>query len=116
MKNKMAAIFMGGVLISMTGCTAMTISDSTMKQRTSQTLGVNEQGLKIDERKEGVLRSDYKATSNNSAYSCYMTSFLGLATSDAVCSNYQSNSVTKPKAQVKKETNCNALTKAAGKC
>src|SRR5699024_11504742 len=88
MKNKMAAIFMGGVLISMTGCTAMTISDSTMKQRTSQTLGVNEQGLKIDERKEGVLRSDYKATSNNSAYSCYMTSFLGLATCDAVCCNY----------------------------
>jgi len=119
MKNKTLTMVVLSGAVLMTGCTALTVSDGKMKQRASQSLGVSEENITVESRSEGVLRSDFKVKANNQTYGCYVNSLFGLSTTDAICTEFDNsgqNTTKVEKPQSSENSNCNALTRAAGKC
>lgn len=111
-------------LLMLAGCGTINnkvVSDETLQDKAAFALNTTADEVTISDRKAGMQEIRFVATVGKKSYQCYVSTVMGLHTSDALCSG--SNSVKKSggKASRKEEAaqegrSCNALLKAAGRC
>lgn len=81
-------------------------SDSGIKQKTAEAIGVMPNQIKISQRRAELDSVHYVAKAKGHTYMCYYTSAVAIE-SDAVCRDMNGKA---------KAKNCNALLDAAGMC
>lgn len=86
MSRKLAGI---ALVVSLSGCAALAVTDDVLGQRTSLALGLDRADFTISNRVDSGTRTDYTATTKaGKIFNCYMTgslSTIGRVTSDAMC-------------------------------
>ncbi|MDY4594368.1 MAG: hypothetical protein SO424_04815 [[Pasteurella] aerogenes] len=97
----------------LTGCGVVgnvMISDQSLKEKAAFALNTTADKVVISQRNGGVDDIRFVATVGKRSHQCYITTIGGVISSDALCSGAES--VT----EGGKRSQCNALTKAAGRC
>lgn len=116
--NKLIQIALAGSLVSLlAGCGSIASSmanDSDLQQKAGVALNTSPDGLKILDRSTSLDSVKFRVQSSKGVYNCYYTSVYGAIDSDTLCSG----PVDGAKGEDTKTTSaqCNALTKAAGRC
>lgn len=110
MKNRAHLVLIALTTITLAGC-ATRVEDDTIVSRTAFAIGLESDQFTITDRTGDAGRIDYKVVAHDGRrFNCYVTGggmmYAGVVTSDAICSEQGSGTVTQ----------CNALLKAAGKC
>jgi hypothetical protein len=110
MKNRAHLVLIALTTITLAGC-ATRVEDDTIVSRTAFAIGLESDQFTITGRTGDAGRIDYKVVAQDGRrFNCYVTGggmmYAGVVTSDAICSEQGSGTVTQ----------CNALLKAAGKC
>lgn len=97
------------------GCASVAVSNTAIEQNTAHTLGLAKGSFTITDRVDSGIKSSYTVkTKGGKQFNCYVTgslSLIGPAVSDPMCTAVGQG--IKPG---KVEGQCNALTRAAGRC
>lgn len=83
------------------------ISDESLKEKAAFALDTTADKVSISNRRGDLDSVKFVATTRNRSHQCYITTVGGVISSDAICSGAGSATGS---------TNCNALTRAAGRC
>lgn len=83
------------------------ISDDALKEKAAFALDTTADKVSISNRKGDVDSVKFVATTRGRSHQCYITTLAGVLSSDAICSGAGSATGS---------TNCNALSRAAGRC
>ncbi len=83
------------------------ISDDTLKEKAAFALDTTADKVTISNRRGDIDSVKFVATTHGRSHQCYITTVYGIISSDAICSGAGSATGS---------TNCNALSKAAGRC
>ena len=116
--NKFLQMALAGSLVSLlAGCGSIASSmanDSDLQKKAGVALNTSPDRLKILDRSTSLDSVKFRVQSSKGIYNCYYTSVYGALDSDTLCSG----PVDGAKAEDAKATSteCNALTKAAGRC
>jgi hypothetical protein len=105
--------------ISLAGCASIAVSDDAIVKNTSFTLGVEASKFTISDRVDDGFTTTYRVkTADGANFKCYVTgtvSVVGKSVSDAICRPADASGL-EQKPHNTKDTECNALLSAAGKC
>lgn len=103
------------LMISIVGCNSNQSKDGssdTISNKTEFALGLNKTQFTVYEVNSSMIKTTYKVkTSKGGIYNCYFTKAMGIPASDALCSKMNGMS-----SDPIRNSSCNALLKAAGKC
>ena len=83
------------------------ISDESLKEKAAFALDTTADKVTISNRRGDIDSIKFVATTRGRSHQCYITTVAGVISSDAICSGAGSATGS---------TNCNALSKAAGRC
>ncbi|ULJ69079.1 hypothetical protein MIS45_10035 [Wielerella bovis] len=83
------------------------ISDNALKEKAAFALDTTADKVTISNRHGDIDSVKFVATTRGRSHQCYITTVAGVLSSDAICSGAGSATGS---------TNCNALSKAAGRC
>ncbi len=83
------------------------ISDASLQEKAAFALDTTADKVKISNRRGDIDSVKFVATTRGRSHQCYITTVYGVISSDAICSGAGSATGS---------ANCNALSKAAGKC
>ena len=103
-------VFFGISAIILAGCGTVgnvVISDSSLQKKAAFALDTTADKVTISNREGDIDSIKFVATTRGRSHQCYITTVGGVISSDAICSGAGSATGS---------TNCNALSKAAGRC
>lgn len=106
----MKKFLMGACLLALTGCGTVgnaVISDASLQEKAAFALDTTADKVKISNRRGDIDSIKFVATTRGRSHQCYITTVAGVISSDAICSGAGSATGS---------VNCNALSKAAGRC
>ena len=83
------------------------ISDDSLKEKAAFALDTTADKVTISNRRGDIDSIKFVATTRGRSHQCYITTMAGVLSSQAICSGAGSATGS---------TNCNALSKAAGRC
>ncbi|MDK4680555.1 hypothetical protein [Kingella negevensis] len=106
--NKFLAMLVCASVLSACGTVGnAVISDDSLKEKAAFALDTTADKVTISNRKGDIDSVKFVATARGRSHQCYITTVAGVLSSDAICSGAGSATGS---------TNCNALSKAAGRC
>ncbi len=107
MKQVLALLLSAGILAGCGTVGNAIISDASLQEKAAFALDTTANNVSISNRRGDIDSVKFVATTKGRSHQCYITTVAGVISSDAICSGAGSATGS---------TNCNALTKAAGRC
>ncbi|XXQ67875.1 hypothetical protein ACKLNO_09680 [Neisseriaceae bacterium B1] len=106
--NKLVLGVICAVILSACGTVGnVVISDDSLKEKAAFALDTTAEKVSISNRRGDIDSVKFVATTRGRSHQCYISTVAGVLSSDAICSGAGSATGS---------TNCNALSKAAGRC
>jgi len=111
-------VALAGFVVSLVaGCGSIASSmatDSNLQEKAGVALNTSPDRLKILDRSTTLDSVNFRVQSSKGIYNCYYTSVYGAVDSDTLCSGPVDGASVQDSST--NSTQCNALTKAAGRC
>lgn len=106
--KKLALVALSALILSACGTVGnVVISDESLKEKAAFALDTTADKVTISNRRGDIDSVKFVATTRGRSHQCYISTMAGVLSSDAICSGAGSATGS---------TNCNALSKAAGRC